>query len=340
MLLSAALHMLRSRTRYGVRHCTRYGVRLCTHRTPLRSAALHTLRFAPLLTRAIAHALRFRVSQKQYRPEDLASFEEIYACQGQRGASKYKQLLSKVRSNAQVTARIAELADSLKLPPELLTAASTRDRLVFCGRYSAKAGTPLDEALAAAAQGIQEAAQVKQTCATAGVSGESGGKLPFAVLAGTFGDVHLSCRGAAFPYRPSVSASHGSSVLEAKATQAVPGVAAAGAVLGYVAMQGGGYVDDIAVFPKFHGQGVASGLLAAAAQLELKAARRGGAGASLSLDVRAANVPAIKLYEGLGFEFGQNGFPGFLDWDGGFEGAADATTVLAKLPPNCDLSKL
>jgi len=266
-------------------------------------------------------------------PEDLASFEEVYKCQGSR-ASKYKQLLAKVRSSSEVTSRIAELAESL-LPSDKLSA-SAKDRLVFCGRYSAKASTPLDEALTAAAQGVLAAAEVMQACAAA--LGE-GSKLPFAVALGTFGDVHLSCRGAAFPYRPSVSASHGSSVLEAKATQAVPGVAAAGEVLGYVAMQGGGYVDDIAVFPKFHGQGVASGLLAAAAHLELKDACRGG-GASLCLDVRAANVPAIKLYEGLGFAFGDNSYPGFLDWDGGFEGQADASAVLSRKPAHCELSQL
>ena len=100
----------------------------------------------------------------------------------------------------------------------------------------------------------------------------------------------------------------------------------------YVAVQTGGYIDDIATWPQFHGQGSASGLLAAAAALELDARRT-----TLTLDVRAANVPAIKLYRALGFDFGPLSFPGFLDWDGGLEGQADAATVLAKRPANCKL---
>ena len=61
---------------------------------------------------------------------------------------------------------------------------------------------------------------------------------------------------------------------------------------------------------------------------------------SLSLDVRAANVPAIKLYTKLGFRFGDNAFPGFLDWDGGFSGEASAAAIAEACPPNCDLSGL
>merc|ERR1712190_4796 len=106
--------------------------------------------------------------------------------------------------------------------------------------------------------------------------------------------------------------------------------------MGYVAMQGGGYVDDIAVFPEFHGQRVATALLAGAAVVECQS---GGAG-TLCLDVRAANVPAIQLYKALGFKFGSLQHPGFLDWDGGFDGQADAKMVLAKLPANADISKL
>ena len=40
------------------------------------------------------------------------------------------------------------------------------------------------------------------------------------------------------------------------------------------------------------------------------------------------------MYSALGFRFGGLQHPGFLDWDGGHEGEADAATVAAKLPPN------
>jgi len=95
-------------------------------------------------------------------------------------------------------------------------------------------------------------------------------------------------------------------------------------------------VDDIAVFPQFHGQGVASALLAGAAAIE----ESDRPGSTLSLDVRAANSPAIALYKHLGFQFGELAHPSFLDWDGGFEGEAVARVVASKCPPNADLSAL
>jgi len=100
-------------------------------------------------------------------------------------------------------------------------------------------------------------------------------------------------------------------------------------------MQGGGYVDDIAVLPAFQGQGVASALLAGAAAVEV--ARGSG---ELCLDVRAANLPALSLYRALGFRFGALEHPGFLDWDGGYSGSASAAVVAKKLPPTADISKL
>jgi len=99
-------------------------------------------------------------------------------------------------------------------------------------------------------------------------------------------------------------------------------------------MQGGGYVDDLAVFPAFQGQGVGRALLAAAGAVEARTQR----GASLSLDVRAANVPAINLYRALGFQFSELMHPSFLDWDGGYEGMVDAAEVAAKCPLNADIT--
>jgi len=262
-------------------------------------------------------------------PERLAAFTEVYEAQGERGAPRWEDFLRKVRSSAEVEARIAQR-------PELLApfegqdahvAERARQRLIFCGRYSAKVGTPLDKALEVAAAGLAAAAV---TAAKAGGPGQ----LRMALRQGVFGDEHLTCRGNAFPYRPSVSASHGSPVIEARAVEDTP-AAQKGTMLGYVAMQGGGYVDDIAVEPAYHGQGVARALLAGAAAAELKQGRR-----SLSLDVRAANLPAVALYQDLGFAFGGLEHPGFLDWDGGYSGSADASSVAKRLPPNADLSQL
>lgn len=252
--------------------------------------------------------------------ERRAAFVEVFEAQGARGAKNYEALLSKVRSHAEVTARIDVLAHEL-LPSDDEKA---RDRLVFCGRYSAKVGTPLDDALRAAAAGLAAAAATKAAAPH--------GKLPFAVTRGKFGDEHARCRGAAFPYVPACSASHGVGVLEARSTQPIPGVDA-GQLLGYIAVQHGGYIDDISVFPAFHSQAVASGLIAAAAADEL-ASR----GTSVSLDVRAANVPALKLYRRLGFKFGSLEHPGFLDWDGGYQGEASAEVVVRSCPPNADIS--
>jgi len=178
--------------------------------------------------------------------ELLLALAEVYAAQGAGSArrlARHPSALAKVRSLAEVARRIEER-------PELLAAlgkdasaqalARARERLLFCGRYSAKEGTALDAALDEAARGLQVAAET-----AAQVGGP--GKLPMVVRNGVFGDDHLSCRRQAFPYSPSVSASHGSSVLEARAAEGSPAVAK-GALLGYLAMQGS-YADDVAVFP-------------------------------------------------------------------------------------------
>ena len=265
-------------------------------------------------------------------PSDrLPGFAEVYAAQGERNAKHWERYLAKVRSHAEVAARLEELGVAAA------TGSKAHERLIFCGRYSAKAGTPLDQAISAAVAGLDAAVRTAAAIQEKKAGDETLGRLRFRVVAGRFGDEHLRCRGEAFPYSPSVSARHGSDVLAALAVDGVDGVVAPEQLLGYVAMEGGGYVDDIATFPAFHGQGVAAGLLAAAAALEARGGRRG---ATLSLDVRAANVPAIKLYTKLGFRFGDNAFPGFLDWDGGFSGEASAAAIAEACPPNCDLSGL
>mmetsp|Transcript_32546 Transcript_32546/g.93723 ORF Transcript_32546/g.93723 Transcript_32546/m.93723 type:complete len:100 (+) Transcript_32546:565-864(+) len=95
----------------------------------------------------------------------------------------------------------------------------------------------------------------------------------------------------------------------------------------------GSYADDVAVFPAFQGQRVATALFAAADE-QLCAS---GRGRELTLDVRAANTPAIALYKALGFQFGENSYPGFLDWDGGFSSTVRAGALRSQLPQNATL---
>ena len=252
-------------------------------------------------------------------PDRLAAFAEVYAALGRRGAQSWQSLLDKVRSSAEVEAAIAARSDELFADaPDERARAKWFERLVFCGRYSAKVGTPLDAALNAGAAQLRAAVASRATL----------GEVKMAIAPATFGDEHLQCRTNAYPYRPSCSASHGDSVVEARATHPAE---VAGRLLGYVAMQGS-YVDDIAVEPEVQGQKVASALLAGAATAV--------GGGSVSLDVRAANAPAIRLYESLGFQFGDLEHPGFLDWDGGYSGGGSAREIVGHAPPNADLSAM
>lgn len=72
-----------------------------------------------------------------------------------------------------------------------------------------------------------------------------------------------------------------------------------GQVLGYAGLHnivGEGYVDNIAVFPQFRGQGIGEALTRALIEYMRRAALE-----FLTLEVRASNLPAISLYEKLGF---------------------------------------
>lgn len=72
-----------------------------------------------------------------------------------------------------------------------------------------------------------------------------------------------------------------------------------GQVLGYAGLHnivGEGYVDNIAVFPQFRAQGIGEALTRALVEYMRCAALE-----FLTLEVRASNLPAISLYEKLGF---------------------------------------
>ena len=72
-----------------------------------------------------------------------------------------------------------------------------------------------------------------------------------------------------------------------------------GEVCGYLGVQeicGEGYIANVAVFPPYRRQGVATALLTAA----VESARTRGC-AFLTLEVRESNAAAVRLYESLGF---------------------------------------
>lgn len=73
-----------------------------------------------------------------------------------------------------------------------------------------------------------------------------------------------------------------------------------GEILGYGGMHtvlGESYIDNIAVFPEYRGQGAGR----AVTQALTKKAREAN-GVFITLEVRASNTPAITLYTTLGFE--------------------------------------
>lgn len=273
-----------------------------------------------------------RLAAETNLPKDLIpALAEVCESQGLVNAKRLARspaLLSKVRSVSEVKQRIQDRPELLHTLRENNASEweleKACERMIFCGRYSAKVGTSLDEALETAAKEFAEAAEVTLT-----LGGRS--QLAMTVAAAVFGDEHLACRRKAYPYVPACCASHGDPVIEARASVDSP-LVSKGSLLGYIAMQGS-YADDIAVFPRYHGQGVARALLAGADKQVVDSG-----GKTFTLDVRAANTPAISLYKALGFKFGGNTYPGFLDWDGGFSGAAPAGSTLSKLPPSVTLN--
>ena len=72
-----------------------------------------------------------------------------------------------------------------------------------------------------------------------------------------------------------------------------------GSVAGYAGMHisvDGSYVDNIAVFPEYRKSGVGEALTRALIWKALSA------GEFITLEVRESNLPAVRLYEKLGFE--------------------------------------
>ena len=134
---------------------------------------------------------------------------------------------------------------------------------------------------------------------------------------GKFDERHLAIRTAAFPYKPACGTAKGAPVIEAIDSSTTPPT-----LLGYLSVDKKGYIDDLSVLPRCQGFGVAQGIVTKTAEL-LKAE-----GAStLSLHVRALNKPALRLYAKLGLTAGENEFPPWYDWHGGFHLEGPISTI-------------
>lgn len=67
-------------------------------------------------------------------------------------------------------------------------------------------------------------------------------------------------------------------------------------VVGYMGLQifsGEGYVTNVAVLPEYRGQGIAKALITEQMKNDME---------FITLEVRESNIPAISLYEKMGFE--------------------------------------
>mmetsp|Transcript_331 Transcript_331/g.707 ORF Transcript_331/g.707 Transcript_331/m.707 type:complete len:280 (-) Transcript_331:57-896(-) len=272
----------------------------------------------------ISEAVRSIASEFQLSDKLLPNLQEAFDIQGKskaRALAGNPTALGKVCSTYEVSKRIGERQDLLSFlgeAPDESEVKHCHERLLFCGRYSGKTDKSLDEALEMAAAGLKAA---HETAAAAG--GRC--RVEMTVRRGIFGAEHAQCRSLAFQYTPACSAGPGDSVWEARGKE--------GNLLGYLNLEGGGYIDDVSVHPAYQGQHVATALFAAADEEVCN----GNLSDSLSLDVRAANSPALCFYEYLGFAFGPLRFPSFLDWDGGYSGQVPAGQIRTRKPPTATI---
>lgn len=246
---------------------------------------------------------------------DLDAFKEYYEALSEAGGGRpserslkaWKETLQKTKAEA--TVRAFAKANSAKLDEAVKKAGAKPEiviqRLVFMGIYG-RFGS-LDEALAQLMRELDSVAP---------------GEVKLRAAPGRYTKQHGDCKAAAYPYSPSVSSGEGCTTIDCWDGNELAG---------YIAMQGD-YADDLAVFPKYHGRGVAKALICAAA-LQLQGKRK-----QMSLDVRACNLPAIGTYKSLGFEVQQKYYPSFFDWHGGYSMAGRVDQILKKMPSNVDTS--
>lgn len=220
-------------------------------------------------------------------PNRLPAFRELYEALAEANSGraparsklqKYEEILSGARSQAEVLefaqghdAELGTLCAAAGVRRELVT-----QRLIFVAVYGERLG--LEDALRVVREELQARADALQTH-----------RPPFTVRHGRFDDRHEVIRRASYPYRPACSAQHGDETLDC--------LSAEGTLVGYLAVEEGNYLDDIAVVPSLHGVGVAKALVCVAAREAVDHGQR-----ALSLDVRACNLPARGLYKSLGFK--------------------------------------
>lgn len=138
---------------------------------------------------------------------------------------------------------------------------------------------------------------------------------------GTFDQRHQEIRSAAFPYIPASCTGHGDRAFDCCAPD--------GMLVGYIGFHPEGYIDDLAVLPAWQGRGIARGLVCSTAK---SLAEDGVDG--IHLHVRACNYPAIALYKSLGFSIGENEFPPWYDWHGGYKMRGQTVEVAARFGAN------
>jgi len=251
--------------------------------------------------------------------EDRAAFAELagmyrlrYGHVSETKMKDWREVLQKRRAQVQVKAfmqeheaEIAEFSDSNGVPRLAI-----EQGMVFAGIYGQtgdKTALPLKDALDRVMADILAA---KENPAPKDL------KLTFQM--GQFDTRHREIRKKAFPYTPASVTSEGDMTVDS--------VTPDGTLVGYIGFSPRGYIDDLAVLPAWQGRGVAKFLVCMSAKwLSQKGVNE------IGLHVRACNIPAINLYKKLGFSLGENEFPGWYDWHGGYAMQASSAEVAARI---------
>mmetsp|Transcript_102126 Transcript_102126/g.255931 ORF Transcript_102126/g.255931 Transcript_102126/m.255931 type:complete len:298 (-) Transcript_102126:311-1204(-) len=280
------------------------------------------------------------------------AFEEVYAAlteraQGSRLSERHLKAwaseLQDARAEVDVRAHLeANVGQLQALAAECAAAAGgdressvskllrqLEQRFVFMGVYAAD--VPLDglmERLRGELQSMAARSREEQPR-----TGEAGSPCAFRLAPGVFDDRHRQLRKLAYPYTPACGSEEGSEVIECLREDGWCGTSSS-TLVGYLAAHGK-YADDVTVDPRCQGRGIGKALVCGwGTQLAREKE------ATVSLDVRACNYPALEMYKALGFQVLRKHYPGFYDWHGGFRLEAKTADLVARAPPGFDFSAL